>query len=60
MKTGAAFAAEGMQIAAGVPLECGESADFKTFRIGLFGLDKLANIEATISDFCDVLDRVTA
>ena len=59
MKSGAAFAAEGVQIAAGVPLECGESAAFKTFRIGLFGLDKLANMEATISDFCDVLDQVT-
>lgn len=59
MKTGAAFAAEGVQIAAGVPLECGESAEFKTFRIGLFGLDKLANIEGTLADFTDTLDKVT-
>lgn len=59
MKNGAAFAAEGVQIAAGVPLECGESAAFKTFRIGLFGLDKLADIEGTITDFTHVLDRVT-
>ena len=60
MKNGAAFAAEGVQIAAGVPLECGESAEFKTFRIGLFGLDKLADIEGTITDFTDALDKVSA
>ena len=58
MKNGAAFAAQGVQIAAGVPLECGESDAFKTFRIGLFGLDKLANIEGTITDFTDTLDKV--
>ena len=59
MKNGAAFAANGVQIAAGVPLECGESADFKTFRVGLFGLDKLANIDGTISDFMQALDTVS-
>ena len=59
MKNGAAFAAEGVQIAAGVPLECGESAAFKTFRIGLFGLDKLADIQGTITEFTNALDRVT-
>ena len=37
-----------MQIAAGVPLECGEGNDFKTFRLGLFGLDKLKNPDRTI------------
>ena len=58
MKSGAAFAAQGVQIAAGVPLECGESNQFKTFRIGLFGLDKLANIERTISVFTEKLDSV--
>ena len=57
-KNGAAFAKKGVQIAAGVPLECGESASFKTFRIGLFGLDKLADIEGTISDFSHVLDAL--
>ena len=39
--TGRAFAAAGVQSAAGVPLQCDEGADFKTFRLGLFGLDKL-------------------
>ena len=58
MKSGTAFAAQGVQIAAGVPLECGESDQFKTFRIGLFGLDKLANIERTISVFTEKLDSV--
>ena len=48
-KNGSAFAGVGMQIAAGVPLECGESPNFQTFRIGLFGLDKLLNIDRTIS-----------
>ncbi len=59
IKSGAAFAAQGVQIAAGVPLECGESDQFKTFRIGLFGLDKLANIERTISLFTEKLDKVS-
>lgn len=58
VKNGAAFAAEGVQIAAGVPLECGESAEFKTFRIGLFGLDKLVDIDATIASFTDALYQV--
>lgn len=58
MKNGAVFAANGVQVAAGVPLECGESADFKTFRIGLFGLDKLANIDRTISTFTEKLDKI--
>ena len=58
LKNGAAFAAQGVQIAAGVPLECGESAQFKTFRVGLFGLDKLADIEGTIAAFSSALDKV--
>ena len=57
-KNGEAFAKNGVQIAAGVPLECGESAHFKTFRVGLFGLDKLVNIEGTIADFSHVLDEI--
>ncbi|MEO0671532.1 MAG: aminotransferase class V-fold PLP-dependent enzyme [Pseudomonadota bacterium] len=57
-KSGAAFAAEGMQVAAGVPLEVGEGSDFSTFRIGLFGLDKLQNIERTVARLDDVLGRV--
>ena len=48
---GSKFAAEGVQIAAGVPLECGEGPEFKTFRIGLFGLDKLRLIRAQCGKF---------
>ena len=58
-KNGAAFAQKGVQIAAGVPLECGESGAFKTFRVGLFGLDKLADIDRTIADFSHVLDALS-
>ena len=57
-KNGEAFAKNGVQIAAGVPLECGESSQFKTFRVGLFGLDKLTNIEGTIDDFSHALDKI--
>jgi aspartate aminotransferase-like enzyme len=46
--TGKAFARLGLQTAAGVPLRCDEPADFKTFRIGLFGLDKLRNVDRTV------------
>ena len=53
-----AFAAQGLQTAAGVPLMCDEPADFKTFRIGLFGLDKLANIERTVAHLERALSQV--
>jgi aspartate aminotransferase-like enzyme len=39
----------GLQTAAGVPLQCDEGADFKTFRIGLFGLDKLHHVDRTVA-----------
>jgi aspartate aminotransferase-like enzyme len=52
------FAEAGLQIGAGVPLQCDEPADFKTFRIGLFGLDKLHNIERTVATFAKVLDTL--
>lgn len=58
IKSGAAFAAEGLQIAAGVPLQCEEGADFSTFRLGLFGLDKLADVEATLDRLRPVLDKL--
>lgn len=57
---GSAFAARGMQIAAGVPLGCGESDDFKTFRLGLFGLDKLKDVDGTVATLSRVLDAVVA
>ena len=58
IQNGKKFAANGMQIAAGVPLQCDEPADFRTFRLGLFGLDKLYDVEGTIARLKRVLDAV--
>lgn len=58
IQTGKRFVDEGIQIAAGVPLQCDEPEDFKTFRIGLFGLDKIENIERTINSLKQALNRV--
>ncbi|MDO4906406.1 aminotransferase class V-fold PLP-dependent enzyme [Neisseria sp.] len=58
IQNGKAFIAQGMQIAAGVPLQCGERSDFQTFRLGLFGLDKLQNTDRTVEAFARVLGRV--
>ena len=58
IKSGAKFSEAGMQIAGGVPLKCGEPEDFSTFRIGLFGLDKLANIQRTVETFSTTLSTV--
>jgi len=52
------FALAGMQVGAGVPLQCDEPADFKTFRIGLFGLDKLQNVERTVASLAKVLNEI--
>ena len=52
------FAQVGVQAAAGVPLQCGEPADFKTFRIGLFGLDKWAHIDATVNRLASAVDEI--
>ncbi len=52
------FTQAGLQAAAGVPLQCDEPADFKTFRIGLFGLDKLHNIERTTGSLAKALDEI--
>lgn len=49
IQNGSKFRAQGLQIAAGVPLQVGEGADFRTFRLGLFGLDKLADVPATVA-----------
>lgn len=58
MKSGRKFKDLGIQIAAGVPLKCDEPESFQTFRIGLFGLDKLENIERTINYLRNGLDRM--
>ena len=60
MHKGSAFAEAGMQIASGVPLKVGEPDSFKTFRLGLFGLDKLTDIDGAVQRFESVLDKVLA
>lgn len=60
IQAGRAFAAEGMQIAAGVPLMVGEGEAFKSFRLGLFGLDKLLDVDASVGRLEAVLDKVLA
>lgn len=60
MHKGAAFAAAGVQIAAGVPLKVGEPDNFKTFRLGLFGLDKLTDIDGAVQRFESALEQVLA
>lgn len=58
VQNGRKFAAAGMQIAAGVPMQVGEGADFRTFRLGLFGLDKLKDVDGTMARLTPVLDAV--
>ena len=50
----------GLQAAAGVPLQCDEPADFQTFRIGLFGLDKLGNVDRSVSNLEQVLAKIAS
>ncbi len=58
LATGKAFLAEGMQVAAGVPLMVDEGPDYKAFRLGLFGLDKLADVDASVARLERALDKV--
>ncbi|MRU16592.1 alanine--glyoxylate aminotransferase family protein [Roseovarius sp. A21] len=58
IQNGSKFAAEGMQIAAGVPLQCNEPEGFRTFRLGLFGLDKLYDVDGSLNRLKAVLDKV--
>ena len=53
-----AFLGQGLQTASGVPLQCDEPADFKTFRIGLFGLDKLHHIDRTVANLDTALSSI--
>ncbi len=59
IRTGKKFAAEGLQVAAGVPLKCDEPEGFSTFRVGLFGLDKLQNVDRTVEYLKKALDSIT-
>ncbi|WP_425409816.1 aminotransferase class V-fold PLP-dependent enzyme [Hyphococcus sp.] len=60
ISSGARFVRSGLQIAAGVPLMCGEDDGFRTFRLGLFGLDKLFNIDRTVETLEKTLYEVAA
>lgn len=58
IQTGKKFIAKGLQTAAGVPLQCDEPADFRSFRVGLFGLDKLHNPARTVASLVRALDEM--
>jgi len=58
IQNGKKFMALGMQTAAGVPLQVGERDDFRTFRIGLFGLEKLLNIDRALGHLSSAFDRL--
>jgi aspartate aminotransferase-like enzyme len=58
IQNGKKFMAQGLQIATGVPLMCDEPDGFRTFRLGLFGLDKLDNIDRTVGYLAVALDRI--
>jgi aspartate aminotransferase-like enzyme len=58
MQNSKKFLAQGLQTAAGVPLQCDEPADFSTFRVGLFGLEKLHNVDRTVAQLEAALDRI--
>ncbi|MGB8302212.1 MAG: alanine--glyoxylate aminotransferase family protein [Azonexus sp.] len=58
IQNGRKFLAVGLQTAAGVPLQCDEPAEFRTFRIGLFGLEKLHNPEPTVDNLAKALDAL--
>ena len=60
IQNGRKFLQQGLQVAAGVPLQCDEPADFHTFRIGLFGLDKLLDIDRTANHLRSALEGVLA
>jgi aspartate aminotransferase-like enzyme len=60
IQNGRKFLEQGLQIAAGVPLMCDEGDDYRSFRIGLFGLDKLHHAERTVGFLEEALDRISA
>ena len=59
IQSGKKFIALGMQTAAGVPLQCDERSDFRTFRLGLFGLEKLAHVDRTVGHLAAALEKIT-
>jgi aspartate aminotransferase-like enzyme len=59
-QNGRKFLEQGLQIAAGVPLMCDEGPDYRSFRIGLFGLDKLHHVDRTVGFLAEALDRINS
>jgi aspartate aminotransferase-like enzyme len=59
IQSGKKFIALGLQTAAGVPLQCDERPDFRTFRIGLFGLEKLAHVDRTVGQLAKAVEKIT-
>jgi len=59
IQSGKKFIAMGLQTAAGVPLQCDERPDFRTFRLGLFGLEKLAHVDRTVDHLATALEKIT-
>ncbi len=58
IRSGSKFLSAGLQIASGVPLMCDEPQGFSTFRLGLFGLDKLRHVDRTVAMMEDALVRI--
>ncbi len=58
IQNGSKFAAQGVQAAAGVPLQCDEGPDFRSFRLGLFGLDKWRDVDGAVRRLEAALDRL--
>ena len=58
IQSGKKFLGVGLQTAAGVPLQCDEGTDFQSFRIGLFGLEKLHNLERSVAHLKTALDQL--
>ena len=58
IQSGKKFLDLGLQVASGVPLKCDEPADYRSFRVGLFGLDKLGNVDRTVESFAAALGKV--
>ena len=59
IQSGKKFIALGLQTAAGVPLQCDERPDFRTFRLGLFGLEKLTHVDRTVGHLAAALEKIT-
>ena len=58
IQSGKKFLDQGLQTAAGVPLQCDEGADFMTFRVGLFGLEKWHHVDRTVGQLAAALDKI--